>query len=197
MNIWVNWAGQRLAAGVLAVASVAAVAQTVEIEGVKFEPAAQVGGTALVLNGAGLRTKAIFKVYAAGLYVPQKSNDAAALLAQKGARRVAITMLRNVDAESFAGALNDGLRDNHTEVQFAAMKPQIEALNANLKAVGEAKKGAVILFEFIPGTGTRVTEGGQARGTVIPGEEFFTAVLRIWIGEKPADSGLKKGMLGG
>ena len=121
------WA-KYLAAMVVAVASAAAVAQTVEIEGVKFEPAAQVGGTALVLNGAGLRTKAIFKVYAAGLYVPQKSNDASALLAQKGARRVAITMLRNVDAESFAGALNDGLRDNHTEAQFATMKPQIEAL---------------------------------------------------------------------
>lgn len=192
-----NALAKYLAAMVVAVASVAAVAQTVEIEGVKFEPAAQVGGTALVLNGAGLRTKAIFKVYAAGLYVPQKSNDASALLAQKGARRVAITMLRNVDAESFAGALNDGLRDNHTEAQFAAMRPQIEALNANLKAVGEAKKGALILFEFIPGAGTRVTEGGQPRGTVIPGEEFFTAVLRIWIGDKPADGGLKKGMLGG
>ena len=192
-NSWAKY----LVAVVAVAASVAAVAQTVEVEGVKFEPSAQVGGTALVLNGAGLRKKVIFKVYAAGLYVPQKSNDAAVLLAQKGARRVAITMLLDVDATSFAGALNDGLRDNHTEAQFAAMKPQIEALNANLKAVGEAKKGAVILFEFIPGTGTRVTEGGQARGTVIPGEEFFTAVLRIWIGEKPADSGLKKGMLGG
>ena len=196
MNNWVNWVGRRLAAGVLAVASMGAGAQQVEIDGVKFEPTAQVGGTALVLNGAGLRTKAIFKVYAAGLYVPQKSNDAATLLAQKGARRVAITMLRNVDAETFAGALNDGLRDNHTEAQFTALKPQIEALNANLKAVGEAKKGAVILFEFVPGTGTRVTEGGQPRGTVIPGEEFFTSVLRIWIGDKPVDSSLKKGMLG-
>ena len=28
-------------------------------------------------------------------------------------------------------------------------------------------------------------------------EDFFTAVLRIWIGDKPVDAGLKKGMLGG
>ena len=100
-------------------------------------------------------------------------------------------MLRNVDAESFAGALNDGLRDNHTEAQFAAMKPQIEALNANLKAVGEAKKGALILFEFIPGAGTRVTEGGQPRGTVIPGEEFFTFVHEIEIGDVDGDGKLE------
>lgn len=197
MNKWAHRVGRLLAAGVLAATSLWAVAQPVEIDGVKFEPTTQVGGTALVLNGAGLRTKAIFKVYAAGLYVPQKSNDAATLLAQKGARRMTITMLRTVDAETFAGALNDGLRDNHTEAQFTALKPQIEALNANLKAVGEAKKGAVILFEFVPGSGTRVTEGGQPRGTVIPGEEFFTAVLRIWIGDKPVDSSLKKGLLGG
>jgi hypothetical protein len=38
---------------------------------------------------------------------------------------------------------------------------------------------------------------GQARGTAIPGEDFYTAVLRVWLGEKPADSGLKKGLVGG
>jgi hypothetical protein len=105
-------------------------------------------------------------------------------------------MLRNVDAETFAGALNDGLRDNHTEAQFAAMKPQLDALNANLKAVGEAKKGDVIHFEFVPDTGTRVIVNGQARGSVIAGDEFFTSVLRIWLGEKPVDADLKKGLIG-
>ncbi len=174
-----------------------AMAQTTELEGVKLEPAAQVAGTNLMLNGAGLRTRAIFKVYVAGLYVPQKSADAAALLAQKGPRRISITMLRNVDAESFASALNDGLRSNHNDAQFAAFKPQIETLNANLKAVGEAKKGDVIHFEYLPETGTRVTVNGQPKGSAIPGEDFYTAVLRIWLGDKPVDGGLKKGLLGG
>jgi hypothetical protein len=181
----------------LAFAAFGAGAQTVELEGVKFEPVAQLGTAALQLNGAGVRTRAIFKVYAAGLYVPQKSADPAALLAQKGARRIAITMLRNVDADSFAGALNDGLRSNHTEAQMTGWKAQIEALNANLKAVGEAKKGDVIHFEFVPEAGTRVTVNGQPRGSAIAGEDFFAAVLRIWIGEKPVDGALKKGLLGG
>ena len=163
----------------------------------KLDPAAQVGAATLQLNGAGVRTRAIFKVYVAALYVPQKSGDAATLLAQKGPRRVAITMLRNVDAETFAGALNDGLRSNHTEAQFAAMKPQIDALNVNLKAVGEAKKGDLIHFEFVPDGGTRVTVNGQPRGSAIAGEDFFTAVLRIWIGDKPVDGALKKGLVAG
>ena len=155
------------------------------------------GATTLQLNGAGVRTKVFFKVYVAGLYLPQKTTNATQLLAQKGARRVTITMLRDVDAESFAKALNDGLRDNHTEAQFAALKPQIDALNANLKAVGEAKKGDVIHFEFLPDSGTQVTVNGQLKGSVIPGEDFFTSVLRIWLGEKPVDASLKKGLIGG
>ena len=171
-------------------------AQPVEREGVKFEPTAQVGGAALQLNGAGVRTRAIFKVYAAGLYVPAKSNSAAELLAQKGPRRLSLTMLRSVDADSFAGPLNDGLRNNHTEAQVAAFKPQIDALNAAMKAVEEAKKGDVIHFEYLPDSGTRITVNGQPKGSSIPGEEFFTAMLRIWLGDKPADADLKKGLLG-
>ncbi|HSN80715.1 MAG TPA: chalcone isomerase family protein, partial [Rhodoferax sp.] len=142
-----------LSAVLLAVAAAAAWAQPLEVEGIKLEATNQVGATTLQLNGAGVRTKVFFKVYVAGLYLPQKTTNATQLLAQKGARRVTITMLRDVDAESFAKALNDGLRDNHTEAQFAALKPQIDALNANLKAVGEAKKGDVIHFEFLPDSG--------------------------------------------
>lgn len=181
--------------GLLLVAG-AAVAQPVEREGVKFEPAAQVAGAALQLNGTGVRTRAIFKVYAAGLYVPAKSNSAQALLAQKGPRRLSMTMLRNVDAESFAGPLNEGLKNNHTEAQIAAFKPQIDAMNAALKAVEEAKKGDVLHFEFLPDSGTRITVNGQQKGANIPGEDFFTAMLRIWLGDKPADADLKKGLLG-
>lgn len=191
------WARLGAAIVVGAFAAVTAQSQPVEREGVKLEPTAQVGGAALQLNGAGVRTRAIFKVYVAGLYVPAKSSEPAVLLAQKGPRRMALTMLRNVDADSFAGALNDGLKNNHSEAQLAAFKPQIDALNAALKAVGEAKKGDVVLIEFTPDTGTRITANGQPKGAAIPGEDFYAAVLRIWLGDKPADADLKKGLLGG
>ena len=108
-----------------------------------------------------------------------------------------MTMLRNVDADSFAGAMNDGLKSNHTEAQLAAFKAQIDALNAALKAVGEAKKGDLVLIEYMPDTGTRITVNGQPKGASIPGEDFYAAVLRIWLGDKPVDADLKKGLLGG
>ncbi len=188
---------QWIAAFALAAAACSATAQPVEVEGVKFDPTAQVGGQTLQLNGAGLRTRVFFKVYAAGLYVPQKENSAAALLAQKGPRRVEIHMLRNVDADSFAEALMEGLKANHSEAQLAAWKSRIEALQANMKEIGEARKGDVIFFEFTPEAGTRIVVNGQAKGAPIAGDDFFTAVLRVWIGDKPADAALKKGLVGG
>ncbi len=186
-----------LAASLLTFAAGASLAQTIELEGVKLESTVKLGTTALQLNGLGIRTRMMFKVYVAGLYVPKKSTSASVLLAQKGARRVVLSMLRGVDLAAFAGALSDGLHNNHTEAQLAAMKPQMDALSATLKAIGEVKQGDVIHFEYLPDVGTRATLNGQVRGGVIPGDEFFTAVLRIWLGDRPTDESLKKGLLGG
>lgn len=178
----------------LAAATVAA--QPLELEGQKFEPSVQVGGQTLNLNGVGLRKRAIFKVYVAGLYVPQKSTNPATLINDKGARRVSLRMLRDVDAGSFIDSFNDGLKNNLSETQLTALKTQIDSLTSTLKSIGEAKKGDTINFDYTPDVGTRISVNGQPRGDPIPGADFFSAVLRIWLGEKPADEALKKGMLG-
>lgn len=172
-------------------------AQPVELEGQKFEPTVQLGGQTLTLNGVGLRKRAIFKVYVNGLYVPQKSTDAAAIINEKGPRRASLRMLRDVDADSFVGAFTDGLKNNLSEAQLAALKPQIDDFTSTMKSIGEAKKGDVINFDYTPDGGTRITVNGQPRGNAIPGHEFYAAVIRIWLGDKPVDDGLKKGLLGG
>ena len=171
-------------------------AQPVEVEGQKFEPTVQLGGQTLNLNGVGLRRRAIFKVYVAGLYAPQKSSNAATLINDTGPRRVALRMLRDVDADSFIDSFSDGLKNNLGEAQLTSLKPQTDALAATLKSIGEAKKGDAINFDYTPDGGTRISVNGQPRGTPIPGADFFAAVLRIWLGDKPADETLKKGMLG-
>jgi hypothetical protein len=70
-------------------------------------------------------------------------------------------------------------------------------MNAILKSIGEGKKGDLINFDYTPEGGTRISVNGQAKGNAIPGEDFYSAVLRIWLGDKPADAGLKKALLGG
>lgn len=65
------------------------VAQAVEVAGVKFEDTTSLGNTSLVANGAGMRKKAFFKVYAMALYLPGKQADAEGVLSAKGAKRIA------------------------------------------------------------------------------------------------------------
>lgn len=191
-----SWLAGAATAAML-VAGPVARAQTVEMEGQKFEPTVQVGGQTLMLNGVGLRKRAIFKVYVNGLYVPQKSTSAATIINEKGARRASLRMLRDVDADSFVSAFTEGMRNNLSEAQVTALKPQIDAFTSTLKAIGEAKKGDVINFDYTPDGGTRIIVNGQPRGAPIPGAEFYSAVMRIWLGDKPVDDDLKKGLLGG
>jgi long-chain acyl-CoA synthetase len=167
-----------------------------EIEGVKVADRVQVGGTELTLNGAGVRTRVFFKVYVGALYLPKKAGTTDAVLGEAGANRVAMHMLRNLDAEQFASGLHDGLKNNHAPGELAKLEPQVKQLDAIFAAVKAVKKGDVVLLDYLPGAGTRVTVRGEDKGT-IAGEAFNRALLRIWLGESPADASLKKAMLGG
>ena len=167
-----------------------------EVAGVTLAPSVQVSGTTLTLNGAGLRRKVFFKVYVMGLYVVHGSSDASALLAEPGPKRVAIHMLRDVGADTFSNALREGIRDNHSEAQAAALEPRVEQLAAVMNSVGEAKDGMSISLDWIPGSGTAIVLDGTARGEPIAGEDFYRALLRIWLGDNPVQTDLKKALLG-
>jgi len=172
----------------------AEVAFGADVGGVKLADKVAVGGQELVLNGAGIRTKAIFKVYVGSLYVPGKAADLAAVLA-KGPRRIQMNLLRNVSADDLLDALNDGMKDNNTAAEMAAVKAQQDQLATIMKAFGEVKEGNVVTLDFVDGA-TVVGFNGAAKGT-IPGAAFNTALTKIWLGDKPVQADLKKAMLGG
>ena len=167
-----------------------------EVAGVTLAPSVQVSGATLALNGAGLRKRLFFKVYVAGLYVARTSVKAAELISEPGPKRVAIHMLRDVGADTFTGALREGIEKNHSAAETAALEPRVEALAAVMKEVGETKDGMNISLDWIPGSGTVIVVDGTARGKPIAGEDFYQALLRIWIGEHPAQDDLKKALLG-
>lgn len=172
-----------------------AAAPAAELEGVKLEDRVSSAGQALQLNGMALRTRVVFKVYVAGLYLPQKAQNAEAALAMPGNKRMTLVMLRDVDAPQFSGALMDGLKDNLAAAEMAALKPPIDALMATINKVGEAKKGAVFELDYASGA-TAVRVNGAAQGAPIEGEPFFRALLRIWLGDKPVSAEMKKSLLG-
>jgi len=163
-----------------------------EVGGIRFAPQAEPG---LVLNGAGLRKLAFFNIYAMGLYVPQKKSTAIELLAQEGPKRIAIHMLRDVSAEQFTEALVDGMKENHAEAEYRGLEPRVKQLAAIMAQLKEAKKGMLVALDWST-SGTSITIDGKPAGAPIPGEDFFRALLRIWLGESPVSADLKKALLG-
>ena len=163
-----------------------------EVAGVKLPDDDQ----KLLLNGAGLRKRAFFQVYVIGLYLPEKKAAAVEVIGAPGPKRVSIHMLRDVGADQFSDALMDGMKENHAEAEMKALEPRVKQLAAVLGAMKEAKKGMRITLDWLPAAGTQVTVEGKPAGAPIPGEDFYRALLRIWLGEKPVQEDLKKALLG-
>ncbi len=169
-----------------------------EVAGVTLPASEQVsaGAPALVLNGAGLRRKFIFKVYVIGLYLPHKAPTAQQALALAGPKSIDIRMLRDVSAQEFTNALFDGLRANQDASGMKAIEPRAKRLAALMATLKEAKDGMRIALDWLPGQGTRVAVDGKPIGDPIPGEDFYRALLGIWLGPHPVQADLKSALLG-
>jgi hypothetical protein len=163
-----------------------------EVAGVKLPDEEQ----KLVLNGAGLRKRAFFQVYVIGLYLPEKKAAAADAIGAAGPKRIVIHMLRDVDAADFAGALTDGMKPNLSEAEMKGLEPRIQQLIAAMNEMKVAKNGMRITLDWTPSAGTQVTAQGKPLGASIPGEDFYRALLRIWLGDHPVQDDLKKALLG-
>ncbi len=168
--------------------------QAAEVAGVKVDESIKVGGQELVLNGAGLRTKVFVKVYVGALYVTQKGSVASTILDTPALRRMALRLLRDIDADTLYGALRDGLKDNNSEAELSALKIQADQFAEVMKKIGNAKNGDTVAIDF-SAEGVAVSLNGEARGKVA-GQAFAKALLKVWLGENPVDGSLKKSLLG-
>lgn len=172
-------------------------AATVELAGVKLEDRVTVAGKPLVLNGAGIRYKAVFKVYTAGLYVEKPANTPDGLLDQPGPKRMTITMLRDIDSAELGKLFSRGMEDNMEKGSFAKLIPGVMRMSQVFSNHKVLKTGENFVLDWIPGTGTVLTIKGKVEGEPFKEEAFFEALMRIWLGPKPADWQLKDALLGG
>ncbi|MEO8600559.1 MAG: chalcone isomerase family protein, partial [bacterium] len=172
-------------------------ASAVEIAGMKLDDTVRVANTELKLNGAGIRIKAIFKVYVAGLYLPAKKTTPPDILELAGPRRLTLIMLREVSSEDFGQSFMTGLNANSDKAEKSKIINQTIKMGEIFASIPSLKKGDTIFSDWVPGSGTIIQVNGKQVGEVIPGIDFYNAYLKIWLGEKPADSSLKKSMLGG
>lgn len=172
----------------------AATALAAEVGGVRLDDQVSVGGQELLLNGAGVRTRFMLKVYVASLYLSKKAADLPAVLAA-GPRRIQMNLLRNLSPEQLVDALVEGLHENNPAPEMSAIKVQTDQMVAIIKAFKEVKEKDVVTLDFVDGA-TKVSLNGESRGAIV-GEAFNKALTRVWLGDKPVQADLKKAMLGG
>jgi hypothetical protein len=185
-----------LVGALLAFALIQGASAATEVSGVKFEDTVKVAGKDLKLNGAGMRTRFIIKVYAAGLYLPEKTRNVADVLKMDGPRRVTLVMMRDLTSNDFGQAFMTGLNNNLDNAEKSKFVSQISKFGEMFGMIEGLKKGDVLHLDWIPGTGTQSELNGKKLGEAVPDLGFYNAVLRIWIGDKPADNSLKPAMLG-
>jgi hypothetical protein len=180
---------------VLALAAAPAAAQ-VEVSGVRYAPTAQLANSTLQLNGAGVRYKFVVKVYTAGLYLQGKAATPEAVLAAPGPKRLHVVMLRDIDANELGKLFARGMQDNAPREEFSKSIPGTLRMADIFSARKRLKAGDSFGVDWVPGVGTTVLVNGQAQGEPIREPEFFSALMRIWLGHTPADPQLKEALLG-
>jgi len=179
----------------LGIAALGAVAQTVDLAGAKFEPQMQVGGSSLGLNGAGIRYKVVFKVYAIGLYLPVKAGTLAAAVDQPGPKRIHAVMLRDISGAELGKNFTSTFEANATREEFAGSISQIFRFGELFSSRKMMKAGDTFTLDWIPGTGTVLSINGVPQGEPYPGALFFSGMLKMWIGDRDT-AGVRAALLG-
>lgn len=179
--------------GVVARAQVPAAA---EPAGVRYPPTVPVGGTGLVLNGAGIRWRLVVRVYTAGLYLTAKATTPEAVLAAPGPKRLHVVMLRDVDGNDLGKLFTRGMQDNSSREDFARSIPGTLRMAELFAAKKRLAQGENFSVDWLPGQGTQILINGKAQGDPIREPEFFQSLMRIWLGPSPADANLKDALLG-
>lgn len=181
-------AGLTLSLGVLAA--------PMEVSGIKLDDPVDVAGAKLQLNGAGIRYKAVFKVYVAAMYLGKKASTPEEVYAATGPRRMSITLLREIDSNELGKSFTTAFTDNAPKAEMSKLIPGLIKMGQIFAAQKKLNAGENFTIDWIPGTGTVISVKGVPQGEPFKEPEFFTALMRIWYGPNPADFRLKDQLLG-
>ena len=174
----------------------AGTAQTTDIAGIKFPNSLQVGNARLQLNGAGVRHKVVFKVYAAALYLTEKASTPEAVLLAPGPLRLQIVMLRDIDGNELGKLFTKGMQENAPREEFSKSITGILRMSDVFSTRKKLLAGESFALEWLPGTGTVISVNGKPEGPPVKEPEFYSALMKIWLGKSPADAQLKEALLG-
>lgn len=167
--------------------------QAKEVAGVQLPDVISVGEQTLILNGAGARKKFIFKLYVAGLYVLDKSDNADNLINSDTTTSIKLQITSKlVSAKKMEKAIQEGF-EKSTANNTASIQQEIDDFLLIMRE--ELKKGDRYDMTYIPNEGTYVKKNGEEK-TLIKGLEFKKALFGIWLSDDPVQKSLKTDLLG-
>ena len=174
-----------------------AAASAAEINGITVAEHVRLGsiGPSLVLNGAGVRVRLVFKVYVAALYLPAKSSNGEEILRNDQGKRLLLHMLRNLTSKELSTSMTEALEETLTPKERSPLASRMQQFNAIFASLREVKRGMQIAIDYVPKSGTTLLINGHEKGR-IPGADFSQALLRVWIGAYPKDPELRMALLG-
>lgn len=193
---------RRRTAVIALVAAASLPAHAVRYEGQDFPETVQLGGAALQLNGVGTKTFVMrYSAYLAALYVPRKASTPEAIYEQAGPKRIelriTVPVVKDVSTQEFVKAINKGVDRNSTEAEKAAVAERVKQFNAAISEVGRVKKGDLLHIDYLPAQGgTILSVNGKVWGKPIEGQDFYTAFLKVFLGDNNSDAKLRTGLLG-
>lgn len=166
------------------------------LAGVKVPETQTLAGTDLRLNGAGIRFRGPFRVYTAALYTAAPVTTANAFHAQPGAKRLVLTMLREVDSTDLGRLFIRGIEKNMPRTDVGEVMTQLARMGEIFAANKRMQPGEQLVIDWVPASGMQITARGQRQGDPFPSAAFYQAMMNIWLGPSPADWPLKDALLG-
>ena len=124
----------------------------VRLAGVHIPPSTFVDGHELVLNGVGLRSMFMVRVYVASLYLETPSSNPALIISNRQEKVPTRHFLHSIDADQMIASMEQGIRDNSPDLS----QDQIVDRNQLLKSLKDVQPGDELRF-VIGKTGERLS----------------------------------------
>jgi hypothetical protein len=105
-----------------------------DLAGVSMPEKVSVSRKQLQLNGIGVGKKAFFKIYVIALYLESPTSDARNAIKADEAKRIVLTMLRDVSRERFVQAVEEDMERN-PGVPMSALRGRLDRLESVLPAL--------------------------------------------------------------
>ena len=147
----------------------------------------------VTLNGAGIREKLWFDLYACGLYLTEKNSNATEIVSSNNLMAIKLHILSSlVSKKKLVEAFRKGIDETNSVSDVKRLEAKINVFLSLIK--NDIAVNNVYDLVYFPNKGLTVFENNKEVGTV-EGLDFKKLVFNIWLAPSPVDNDLKLNLI--